>query len=443
MKRALNWSLVAVAFLLAISCVSACSSDTPAAANWAESVVIPASAGGPVKVSGAVVNDDEDAIVTLSGLERRQDRWGSHVVERCGSDGAWKPARLVGSADDEASALAPAVAINSTGAAVALWPTAKGVQTARRAACGEPWRASAPISPAGFFGLQLADDGVARALRLDGGSALTLSTHRQTAGRPWQLEGGALRLPREIYRDGLVTDLSREGAVAALWPEGHRGDFRVRASRRLAQSSSWEPLQTLLSATDYTPDVDLDIAVNAAGDALATWSVPGADETVRTTGSIALWPATAASWGSPDVLGGDATVALNGGGAAMAVWRAPLGDATYRADILVITRRPGGSWQEPVRLGRAGTGWQSEAASVSSGGRAQASWSVITGADTPEVTHVSRGSTTHSRWVTSGPLGGKTENAPIAAFSPNGSALLVADDWERGGIMAWSAGPMD
>lgn len=161
--------------------------------------------------------------------------------------------------------------------------------------------------------------------------------------------------------------IDSSGNATAIWHQEPEGT--VWAARRRA-NGAWEP-PTLLdtqTVTFYRQTAARDVAMDAAGDAVAVWG--------RFDGSVwASWSALGASWTPPVPLtepgevGLDPTVALDPAGAGFAVWQTGRPDSPGRETRIRARRVAGGRWEpaQEIQLSFAETGGSPQVAAGNDG----------------------------------------------------------------------------
>jgi hypothetical protein len=293
-------------------------------------------------LSDIAVNAAGDVVVGLTSFSG-----GGFVAEaayRGASSPTWQPAVQLSDPNGN-SPRGTAVAIDAAGNAVAVWvqagPTAGNpvVMAAVRRASSGAW--DAPLELAGPFAdvdLQVAMDPSGNAVagwiatRSDGPSVMeSVEASFRPAGGGWTAPA-AVSTPINIVRDlELVMDAA--GNALAAWIQIKPGEYtHVQAASRRAGSTAWEP------PADVTPPEPghyasgLDLALDQAGNAVAAW----AGGPVR----AALRPVASGAWQSPvDVAtpaGGTyaVDVAMDGEGNAFAVWGTTTTPTTVEASEL-------------------------------------------------------------------------------------------------------------
>lgn len=262
--------------------------------------------------------------------------------------GAWSaPHDLSAPGQD---ALAPEVALDAAGNAVAVWQRSNGAafvaQAAVRAA-GGAWGTAENLSAGGAHSPQVAVDPAGNAIAvwyLTNGTTSTVQAAVRPTGGPW----GS---PQDVSAPGDGAGLPQVGVDAAgdavaVWDGSDGSNDIVQASARPA-GGAWSPPQDLsaLGQNAMAPQVALD----PAGNADAVWE--------RSNGSAYVIQAArrpaAGAWGLPQNLSVpgepalDPEVALDPAGNAVAVWRHGNGGN----DVIQASARPlGGNWEDPKDL---------------------------------------------------------------------------------------------
>ena len=285
-------------------------------------------------------------------------------------------------------ALAPEVATNATGGAVAVWDQETGpdcatspaslscihnVETAYRSRSGVPWDSGHVIARPGVGARP-------QAAINDGGDAALV----------WVHDIGTYRVVQATLRRGLNGDfpnpndlsdsvlevrshhiaLDAAGDAVAVWAQRPADVFEVHAEIRRASLGYWGSA-TLLSSRPVNGGPAL--AVTPAGEAFVAWIEDGAVKVVH--GSLA-----SATWDAPLTLtdGGDAegnpVIAADDAGDAVVAWQ-------WRSQprALTIVRaafRPAhGAWGEAADLATVGLGFEHDPrVAIDSAGNAAAVW---------------------------------------------------------------------
>jgi hypothetical protein len=231
--------------------------------------------------------------------------------------GAWQaPTNLSASGHD---ASAPAIAVNPQGAAVAVWQRSNGtnaiIQGAARPA-GGTWQAPADLSAAGQDAVtpQVAVDPTGAAVAVWDRQAIVETATRTAAGAwqpPLDLSTGC-KIPTTPQ-----VAASAQGAAVAIWSCLVGSSPSVQSSFR-ASGGSWEAPTTLAAGGSA---VAPEAAFDPLGDVLAIWSAA-----VRAVLQVSARPAGAA-WQPAAYLTADGQntstpqLAIDSHGDAVAVWR--------------------------------------------------------------------------------------------------------------------------
>ena len=257
-----------------------------------------------------------------------------------------------------ASADNPQVAVDAAGDAVAVWDFYDGatwiVQAATRPA-GGAWHApvdvSAPGPDAGRAQVAIGPSGDAIAVwrRFDGANRIV-----QAAARP---AGGAWHAPVDLSAPGRNADYARVavgagGLAYAVWVSDNADGTSVVQAAARSGGGAWRAPVDLSSPGRVYEDPP-EVAVDAAGDAVAVWGWRAqsgtGNEVVQAAARSAL--AVTRFWQAPVTLsapghyGDFPRVAMNPAGVAYAVWR-----DVNTGIVQASARAGGGAWQPPVNL---------------------------------------------------------------------------------------------
>lgn len=306
----------------------------------------------------------------------------------------WDPPVTVSPADQHAGP--PALAMDGRGHAVATWiraqasgTTTRTTQAAQMAASGywsraqnlyTPAATAMPPTEATDVALNTAGRGVAIWLRAVGNSAADQMVQAATFnGTGWGVAANLLPVVGTGIRSPKVAIDSQDRTIA-VWVQDIGGIAVLRESRRGA-TGAWSAPTSVSAASEAVAD-GVELAVDAAGNAIAVWVAPlGGVATIREARFLAatgVWsPATSigAAGRAPHAV----RLALNQGGTAAFV--AFLGfngshDIARAARLTSI----GGIWSTPGDLSLAGQDALDLDIAVDEAGRAVAVWSRFDGA---------------------------------------------------------------
>jgi PKD domain len=319
------------------------------------------------------------------------------------------------------SALAPKVAANPSGTAVAVWTRSNGTNYIAQAAMRTPdgtWQAPTDISVAGrdAADAQVAIDpqgnAVATWQRMN-----TTSLVIQASVRP---AGGTWGAPVDLsvpgwHAFGARVAMDAQGTAVLVW-QRFDGAFSVIQSAVRPAGGSWQPTVNV-SATGRDATAPA-IAINPQGVAAAVWQ--------RTDGTNvliqgAMRPA-GGSWQAPadiSAAGSDAAtpqVAVDPSGTAVAVWD--------RQKIVQSAVRPaGGAWQAPANLSIGCQLPTNPQVAVSPQGAAGAIWSCLVGSSPAVQTARRAAGAAWESAITLAPSGSAI--TPQIAFDPNGNTIAM------------------
>ena len=298
------------------------------------------------------VNESGDAVAVWS----RSD--GSNVIVQASvrpAGGNWStPADLSEEGED---ALWARVALDDNGSATAVWSRSDGsnpiIQAATRAANGS-WSMPEDLSVVGTTSR------IPRVAADDAGNVTVIwsriipSIVVQAAVRP---HGGGWAPAVDISAAGTggLPDLAVGGAgrAVAVWMSFEGGEWVIRGSRRAAVDDDWSAVELVSTPQAQTTGSARvpDVAMNAAGEAVAAW--------FRTTNTSTLVEVTSSSfagtWSAPVTTGAPSAerpqVVVDHVGRAAVAWMAWNG-SNY---IIQESFRPaGGVWTPAVDLSAAG-----------------------------------------------------------------------------------------
>ena len=264
----------------------------------------------------------------------------------------------------------PEIAVNPAGDAVAIWPRNTGgetvLETLERPA-GHDWSDPVVISAPGEevpsnvqIGLDAVGNSVAVWSVFDSGGAI------RTASRP---AGGEWSAPEDLFvGNGRTPQLAMNAAgdAVAVWSGFDGVDDEVTWVAVRPAGGDWSAPEEL-SVADESDGFFPQVAIDAAGNAIAVWQ---RFDLPQDAVQAAVRPA-GGDWSAPDTIsetGEDARsprIAMNAAGAAVAAW------SLIGGGIRAATRPAGGDWSAVEDVSAAG--FESELA-IDSSGTAFALW---------------------------------------------------------------------
>jgi hypothetical protein len=296
--------------------------------------------------------------------------------------GPWGPVDELSDAGQ--NAVTPAVAVDPAGNAAAVWSRYNGtndiVQAAVRAA-GGAWEEAEDVSVEGRDALEpeVAIDSAGAAFavwRRHDGTRYVIQAAIRPLGGDWQ-EPERLSETGQAAEEPAVT-VNPAGDAAAVW-------VRYDGAKEIAQAAvrpaggAWQEPDDLSAAGQNAAEPD--VAIDPAGDTVAVWTRQGSPSTV-VQGS--RFPAGGA-WEAPATLSipGESTeaphVAVDPAGTAIAVWSAT--DGTPKV-IQTSIRPAGGSWSPAGRLSELGRNATEPQVGFDPSGDAVAVWTRDNGSNT-------------------------------------------------------------
>jgi hypothetical protein len=332
------------------------------------------------------------------------------TAEQPTESGTWTAAEQLSTPGHTASA--PRLAVDVSGAAVAVWKSDSGfVQVVARSAATGAWTAPEDVGRAGVMAEppQVALDGAANATVVYVAGTTVETAVRSSAIGEW-------RAPQALPSAGpsypefqqLALSVNAAGDAVAVWRRGSEDAPPpvVRASERMTTSGSWSEPQTLSSATAEAglPQVALD----AAGNAVAVWQ-----DGIRTSPFVC--PSAHCTFPTPDT---EAAVRSRSSG----TWSAPVRwtDA-YESQLAVD---PAGD----ALVVRVGPRRHRVVVQATDLARAAATWTVPNDISVPAVCAVPR-------------LIGRTLSEAEGALKANGCrtgriTYAYSQTWKRGRVLA-------
>ncbi len=271
---------------------------------------------------------------------------------------------------------APRIAVDQVGNAVAVWSRFDGtvyrVQAASKPV-GGAWGAPVDLSAAGEdagepnVAIDPAGNAVAVWSRSNGANTII-----QAASKP---AGGAWGTPDDLSLPGEDADepdvaLDQAGNAVAVWQRYNGSEYIVQTASKPA-GGTWGAVIHLSTAGEDA--FGAEVAVNAAGDAVAAWQRYNGSEYI----AQAVTMPAGAEWGSLidlSVVGADAYVsgaAVDPAGNMVVLWWRSNG--THQV-IQAASKPAGGAWLAPTTLSAAGQTAHAPDVAVDQAGNAIAVW---------------------------------------------------------------------
>jgi PKD domain len=280
----------------------------------------------------------------------------------------------------------PRVAVDRAGDAVAIWERRVGgeevVEATERPAGGD-WSEPQVLSLPGEEGRrsQVTIDAAGEAIAVWVSGETSPNFVIRSAVRP---PGGEWSEPEDVSDSisaagspRLAIDSANE--AVAIWTAFKSGDVVVQGAVR-APGGDWSEPDDLSEAGEFvTPLEAPDVAIDAAGDAIAVWTRTTGTNTVQ----AAVRPAGQENWLAPDDISeagqeaGEAAVAMNDAGDAVSAWTRTTGTNTVQAAV----RPAGGAWGEPDDLSAAGQEARNPDVAIGEAGDRVAVWTRSNGSD--------------------------------------------------------------
>lgn len=294
-----------------------------------------------------------DATGDATAVWERPDGGGYEIqaAERS-AGGAWQaPVRLFSTSNEGTGA--PHIAVDSQGAAVAVWksggPEHFVVDAASRSTASGVWSSPIELGAAGAANPEprIALDTLGNAVAVWTGEGPHPGTqHIFAATMP---TGGAWSVPIVISQGNsagpprLVVDA--RGDFTAIW-----GGFNVIESSVKPAGRGWEVPSVLSEQWTGSPAV----GINAYGEAVAAWILAISNTERRIQGAVRTADGL---WGEPVDLSevteevGQPEVAIDAHGDAAAIW-STAGGTSANPGIFATVRSSGGAWQTPTELSK-------------------------------------------------------------------------------------------
>lgn len=343
--------------------------------------------------------------------------------------GGWQPPQDLSASGQ--SAVNANVSVNGRGDAVAVWHRSNGVHDVVQAAfrpAGGVWQPAQDLSAVGqtasdgHVAVDSAGNAVAVWLRYNGSHYVAQATVRPFGGT-WQLPAQDLSAAGQ-NAGSLDMAVGAAGDAIAIWIRSNGTNAIVQASHRPA-GGAWQLPAANLSAAGQSAD-DPKVALDALGNAVAVWDRSnGTNDIVQASSRPA-----GAVWQAPENLsavGQDAASAdvdLGSGGNAVAVWRRSNGTNDI---VQAAMRAAAGAWEMAKDLSAPGEDAGQARVALNESGNAVAVWRRADGTN-----YVVQAAARPSggAWQASPNLSVPKPYAsgPRIAADPAGNALAV---WER------------
>jgi hypothetical protein len=298
-------------------------------------------------------------------------------------DGAWSGPALV-DASDAGDALTPRIAVHASGKAVAVWhelvvPSIRNYVAVYAPATG--WSTPTQLSANSVERSQVVIDpnGDATVLFTDvTGSSMFLRSVRHLSSSGWQpaesVSNAGIKLHTYDLGESLATDAN--GNLIAIWQQ-HNGvtGYDIWTNRYVA-GSGWQTPE-LLESDPLNADHPT-VAMNASGDAVASWSQSDGTRHnmyVRRYDAELGWQA-AQLVELVDQNAVEPRVSVGPNGHALVTWKTI---GTAHSAVRVNRYLPGIGWQPPENVGSSGSGSNYPTAAVDASGAGVVVWTDVAG----------------------------------------------------------------
>jgi PKD domain len=324
----------------------------------------------------------------------------------------------------------PRVAVDQAGNAIAIWERHVGgeeiVEATERPAGGD-WSAPQVLSLPGEEGerSQVTIDAAGTAIAVwitgDSSAGFVVRSAVRPLGGGWSEPEDVSDSISEAGTPRLALDAANE--AVAIWTAFESGARIVQGAVR-ATDGEWSEPDDLSAAGEFvTPLEPPDVAIDAAGDAIAVWKLLSGNDVVQ----AAVRPADG-DWAEPDDLSdpgqnaGQPALAMNDAGGAIAVWTRSNGTN----DVIQAAERPaGGDWAEPDDLSDPGQNAAEPDVAIDEAGDGVAVWTRSNG--TNDVIQAAER-----------PAGGDwAEPDDLSASGQHGTSPVVAANVAVGAVALW------
>jgi PKD domain-containing protein len=406
---------------LALACIWLLPAANAAAATW----VAPEDISGvthSISFPEVAVNAGGDAIAIWP--RNAGGKWIVEAVERP-AGGEWSAPVTISDPGGEEEQANAHIALDSAGNAVAVWSIFSVIRTASRPAGGEwsgPEDLSAPTGQAPQLAMNAAGDAVAAWSGFNGTDYVTWAATRPGGG-DWS-NPVDLSVPGEGDWWPPQVAIDAAGDATAVWERQIVGGHVIRAATLPADGTTWSEPKDLSAAGDDAHEPE--VAVNAAGTAVAAWRVTGTGIQAAVRPAGGNWPATPEQVSASGQSAWKPIVAIDSNGSAVALWEA---SGTAGGDVLrASVRAPGGGWAPPKEVSDEERGFMSYQLEANAIAGVIATW-------TRELSPMAYGVQAAVRppgggWSEPDDLSAEGENAglPDLAFDASGDAIAI---WGR------------
>ncbi|HEU4945286.1 MAG TPA: PKD domain-containing protein [Solirubrobacterales bacterium] len=273
----------------------------------------------------------------------------------------------------------PEVAVDPAGNAVAIWErhvSGEEIVEASERSAGSDWSEPEILSLPDEEGRQsqvtIDAAGNAIAVWITGKSAsgFVVRSAVRPPGGEWSKPEDVSDSISEAVTPRLAVDAA--GEAVAIWTAFDSGDRIVQGAVRSAGGEWSEPDDLSAAGQDVTPLEDPDVAIDAAGNAIAVWKLEASNYIVQ----AAARAAGQEDWAAPDDLSGagedagEPAVAMNDAGEAVAVWTRLDGSDTVQAAV----RPTGEDWEATDDLSAPGQDAGEPDVAIDEAGEAVAVW---------------------------------------------------------------------
>ena len=328
-------------------------------------------------------------------------------------------------------AVGPETAVGAAGDALVVWDQEVGdvcaaqpanpacvhiVEADSRAPGAAAWPAPVEVARPGIgsaprAALDPAGDGLVVWVHDLGEDRALQGSYRRGRSSAWPEPTDLSEVTRRIGAH--LAALDGAGNATVVWAGTDPGGRTVVfANERAASSGVWGA-PTPLSARNGNAPGGPSLAVNAAGDAVAVWTLAGPSGAVV---QASFRPAASDVWSAPSALSApgaepDPWVAIDGAGDAVAVWSRGGVESSYRPS--------GGSWGSPIALSHSPSGPRAPQVALDSAGNALAIWLGPSGAQSAARSRSTAG------WSAPTDVGGANAASPQLALDSAGNAVGV------------------
>ena len=370
-----------------------------------------------------------DVVVVWAQADRAT--WTVDAVVRP-AGGPWGPLQPLST--PAGSVASPRVALSGSNAAV-VWVQSDGqnliVQACERDLTTGAWTTQASLSAPGQDAVapRIAVDARGDAVAVWGSDSLagqSVEAAYRPAGGSWQtavtLESGEAATPSP----DVVLDA--DGNATAVWASDTGSGWQVRAAHR-GSDGTWSNAAALSGPTNAA-SVQPHLALQGTGDVVAVWATPSGTAGTGTAVDLSTRDARTGRWTRQQQLFTSAAsllaplIVTDRRGDGLIVWT---GSNSSGLNVSALYRRKGGAWSGPRTLASSESGPFSPAVALDASGNAIVDWAVfVNGTSRVQVSELNAGTAAWTRPKTLSRAGGDALTPQVAVGADGDGAAAWA-----------------